>query len=148
MPSEALLEKTKISAAHGYQLEIASGMGMGKCVHFSFHLYDVIWCRPLRVLCVLPQSLCVHICADIVNLEGLVFLVLSIPSGPYSLSVLSCFGFPEPQEGFDGVTPLRAACFKVPLQTRVVEPSNEFLIANTGQTPQEEQSKEQRRKPV
>jgi hypothetical protein len=63
-----------------------------------------------------------------VNLKVIVFLVSSIPSGSYTLSVFSCLGFSESQgEGFDGDIPLRAACSKVVLQTRVVESSNEFL---------------------
>jgi hypothetical protein len=35
--NETALEKTKISFASGYQLEIASGLEMETCVHFSVH---------------------------------------------------------------------------------------------------------------
>jgi hypothetical protein len=36
--SETPLDKTKFSFASCYQLEIASGLGMGACVHFSFQM--------------------------------------------------------------------------------------------------------------
>jgi hypothetical protein len=34
-PHETPLEKTKFSLASGYQLNIASGLGMEACVHFA-----------------------------------------------------------------------------------------------------------------
>ena len=35
--------------------EVASGLGIGTCEHFSFLLQDPIWCRPMKTL-----SSCVH----------------------------------------------------------------------------------------
>lgn len=42
-----------------------------------------IWCRPVQVLCMLPLFLWAHISFAHVNLEGLIFLVSSDPSGSY-----------------------------------------------------------------
>ena len=47
-------------------------------------------------------------------LQGLDFLVSSIPSGSYNLSVSSPMEFPEPyEEGFDRDIMFRAECSKV-----------------------------------
>jgi hypothetical protein len=49
-----------------------------------------------------------------VDLEDLAFLVSSIASGPYTFSVSSFTGFPEPLwEGIDGDIPFRVECSKV-----------------------------------
>ena len=101
-PSETPLEKTKCSFASGYQLEIASGLGMEVCAHFSFKLWDPICYRSL-------SSYKHQSCA----FKGLVFLVSSNPSSSYILSVSSSEGFPEPQrEGFDGDILFRTECSK------------------------------------
>ena len=49
-----------------------------------------------------------------IDLEGLVFLVSSIPLGFYALSTSSSAGFYERLgKGFDGEVPFRTECFKV-----------------------------------
>lgn len=46
-------------SASGYQLEIASGLGMGVYIHLSSLLYNPIWCRPMiKALC-MNATLCV-----------------------------------------------------------------------------------------
>lgn len=54
------LEKTKFSPASGYQLEIASASWMEACVCF-FQLQDLMWCRHMQALGMLPQSLSSHV---------------------------------------------------------------------------------------
>jgi hypothetical protein len=56
-PSESPLEETNFSFASVYQLEMASELGTGACVHLTVHLHDSIWYRPVQASCVLPQSL-------------------------------------------------------------------------------------------
>lgn len=61
--SETSLEKTNFSLTSAYQLENASGLGMGACFHSSFQLQ---WYRRGgggQVLCLLPQSLGESLCA-------------------------------------------------------------------------------------
>lgn len=41
--SETPLEKTILSFASGYQLEIASWLGIGACVHFTSEHWNLIW---------------------------------------------------------------------------------------------------------
>ena len=55
-PSETPLEEIQFSSAHGYQLQIASGLEMEACVHF-FQLWDSNWHRHKQALCMLSQSL-------------------------------------------------------------------------------------------
>jgi hypothetical protein len=55
--SEILLEKMKFSFACGYQLEIASGLGMGRVSTFSFGSRTPSGNSPVQALCMLPQSL-------------------------------------------------------------------------------------------
>lgn len=65
-------------------------------------------------MCMLPQSLWVHMSFDHIYLEDLLFLVPSALSGSYTLSVSSSAEFHEPWgEGFDGDTLFRAECPKV-----------------------------------
>ena len=48
----------------GYQLETASVLEMGACVHLAFHHWtDAVWFRPMQALCMLPQSL-VYVCVS------------------------------------------------------------------------------------
>lgn len=91
-PSESPLEETRFLFARGYLLKIASG------VHFSFQLLDPIWYRPTQTLCMLV--LWVNICVDPVDFEGLIFLVSSIPSGSYALSISSLKATLIPKERF------------------------------------------------
>lgn len=84
IPIEIPLKKTNFSFASGYQLEIASGLGMGAGVHISQH-WDHMWCRPEQALCVLPQSLSSYVLV-LLFLKDLVSVVSFIPSGSYTLS--------------------------------------------------------------
>lgn len=68
-----------------YQLEVASGLGMGVCVHFSFQLQCFILCMSMQALCMLPQSLSSYVCCWSCYLEGC-FLNVPIPSGSQNLS--------------------------------------------------------------
>lgn len=66
-------------------------------------LRDVLgrWLAWAQDLCMLPQSLWVHICFDHVNLEDLVFMISPIFSGSCTLYASSYTGFHEPSvEGF------------------------------------------------
>ena len=68
----------------------------GKCPlllsALGLHLY-----RPVQALCMLPQFAWVHVHVHhVVDAEGLVFLVSSIPSDSYTLSASSFAGSPEP----------------------------------------------------
>lgn len=90
-PSKIPLKKTKYLFSSGYQVESASGLGMGAFAHFSFKLWDPIWCRRVQVLIMLPQSLWVHMCLLPVVWEGLVFLVCSTLSTSYTASSSSSF---------------------------------------------------------
>lgn len=40
------------------------GLGTGACVHFS-QCWDSIWCRPNQALCMLPQTLWVCLCLEV-----------------------------------------------------------------------------------
>ena len=66
------------------------------------------WYRPMQTLCMLPQSLWVHMCIQTVGVEGLVFLVPSFPSGLYTF-LPPLHRVPEPWwEGLDGQILFRA----------------------------------------
>lgn len=57
-------------------------------------------------LCMLPQSLSVQMCDDLVDLESPVSLLSSIPSGSYFPFSFSPMGFSESRGGeFDGDPP-------------------------------------------
>lgn len=53
------------------------------------------------MLCSLPPALCIHVCTDTVDLEGVVFLAFSILPAFYILSASYSAGFPEPWAGGD-----------------------------------------------
>jgi len=82
-PGESPLEKTNFSFESGYQLDIASLLGMRVCVHFPFYLQDSIWSRSMQVsqslwvLCV-PALLYLDALADSILLS-LTFLPPSLP---------------------------------------------------------------------
>ena len=70
---------------------------------------------------VLPPSLCLHMCADHVDLESLVFLLSSVTSGSYTLSASSSMGFPESWgERFDGDVLFRYDCSMVSRSLHIV----------------------------
>lgn len=71
-------------------MEIASWLGMGACVPFSFKFQVPIWCRPVLAPCIQPQSLGFLCALALLFLEGLVSLLSSIPSG------LTLFPLPLP----------------------------------------------------
>lgn len=52
---------TNFSFASGCLLAIASRLGIGACVYFSFHLQDHICYRLMQILCMLTQDLRVHV---------------------------------------------------------------------------------------
>lgn len=83
-PSELSLEKTKFSLANGYQLEIASGLGMGTFVPFSFQFLDSNCCKPVYTLDILPHFLWGF---DLFDLEGHEFLMSSNSANFYTLSI-------------------------------------------------------------
>ena len=70
---------------------------------------------------VLPLSLYLHMCADHVDLETLVFLLSSVTSGSYTLSASSSMGFPESWgERFDGDVLFRYDCSMVSRSLHIV----------------------------
>lgn len=71
-------------------MEIASWLGMGACVPFSFKFQVAIWCRPVLAPCIQSQSLGFLCALALLCLEGLVSLLSSIPSG------LTLFTLPLP----------------------------------------------------
>lgn len=72
------------------------------------------WSRPIQALCMLPPSLGVPMTFAYAELDALTFLVPSIPSNSYSLSISSSTESPEPcREGFDGEILFRAEYTKV-----------------------------------
>lgn len=73
-PSETFVEKTKLSFANGYQLEISSDQGWSHMSVYSLFSGDLS--RPFA----LGLSLCVQIGFDCIDEEGLVLLVFFIPS--------------------------------------------------------------------
>ena len=87
VPNETPLEKTKFSFVSGYQLEIASGLGMGHGPPSS--LSSGTLSMEGRGDPLLPQSLWVHACPTQLCLEGLDSFVSSIPTGSYTLSASS-----------------------------------------------------------
>lgn len=74
--------------ANVYQLEVASGFGMGPCVHCPQHR-DPSRLRPMQVLCVPPKSLWVYICITSAVSRRPVSLVSSVPMFSHSLSAFS-----------------------------------------------------------
>lgn len=74
--SETLLEKTKVFFASCYRLEIASGLGMGTCVHFSFKPCE-FGTSTLVQACAHCLLLYDFMCVYYVGLEDIVFLVYS-----------------------------------------------------------------------
>lgn len=50
------MEKNKFSFASSDHLEIASVLGMGACVCFSFQLKDSVWYRPVHAASVSMSS--------------------------------------------------------------------------------------------
>lgn len=92
----------------------SSGLGLGAYVHFPSQHWDPLWLRPEQALCMLRPFLRVRMCVGPACLEGLVFLVFTIPSASQNLSDSSCMGFPEPWgDEFDRFIPFRTSCSKV-----------------------------------
>jgi hypothetical protein len=110
IPSETLLEK-KIASISSYQLDIASGLGMGVFVYFPFQHWDSIWFRPVQTLCMLPQSLWVHMCISPTVSRWPCFLSVFHPHWLLQPLYLS-HTVPESWV-FDGDIPYRAECSKV-----------------------------------
>lgn len=93
--SEAPLEKTKVSFASGYQLQIDRfWLRVGVYVHLSFQLEDTICCTAQQLLI----SVSSHVLLYHHLLAGLVPLVSSIPSGSYILFASSFTGLSCPEE--------------------------------------------------
>lgn len=62
----------------------------------------------------LPLSLCVICLLVLLYLEGIIYLVTSIPTGSHNNFVSSSTKFSEPSgERFDGGLPFRSECAKV-----------------------------------
>lgn len=63
IPRATSLEITKFSFARDYQLELASAWRLG-CILFHSQHWNSIWLRHVQVLCMLPQSLWLHMCSE------------------------------------------------------------------------------------
>jgi hypothetical protein len=68
-------------------------MDVGVCLLLLLAL-EPIWCRILQALCILSQSLGVHMSFSLVDLDGLVYLVSPHQYGFYTLSATSFAEFP------------------------------------------------------
>ena len=90
IPSEAALEELIFLFAHGYQLDIASVLRIGACVHSSSQHWDPV-CADTGHAATVSLSSSVLFCV-----EGLVSLAFSIPSGSSNLSTSSSAGFCVP----------------------------------------------------
>ena len=108
------LEETKFPFVSGYQLEIASGADMGRVsISFSSRAHISETCEvPVQAATV---SVCSHVhwsCCC----RGPYFLVSSVPSGYYTLSVTSSKVFPESSGGrgwYEADIPFRTECSKI-----------------------------------
>lgn len=89
---ELTLKKIKFSFANSYQLDHEWG-----CVYFSFQIQAPFGCRPMQVLCMLPQSLCIHMFINHGDLED--FSILHPVWFLQSICLLFC----RVPWGFDGV---------------------------------------------
>lgn len=86
--SNSPLEKNNFYFLSSGQLEIASGSETELCVCFLSQFCYPVYPRPVWPPCMLQ---CEFICASVpLCLEGVTFMVSSIPSGPYILSAFSC----------------------------------------------------------
>lgn len=95
IPSETPLEKGKFSFASSYQPGVASGLGCGPVstlLSTEGFPSGPDLCRP----CMCCHNFCEFTCGSVLlNLEGHVSLMSSIPSGSNDLSA-SPAGFPDP----------------------------------------------------
>lgn len=78
-PSQTPLDKIKLSFKSAYQLETTSGLWMGSCTLFLFHLYNPIWHSFLQALHMLPWSLWIHMCVVAAVFKRLCFLGILHP---------------------------------------------------------------------
>lgn len=68
------LEECSFSFVSSGQLEIASWLGIGACLHFPSQGWEPLWLRPVQALSLLPQSLWIHFCISSAVLEDIVAL--------------------------------------------------------------------------
>lgn len=105
------LEKTNPSFESRYQLEVASVLGVGACVHFPSQSRNPIRHTVMPTLCMLPQFLGICLCVGPAVLRSLVSLLSSSPLA------LTLFPPPLPQSSLRGGSwwrhPFRTECPKV-----------------------------------
>lgn len=75
-PIETPLEKVTFSFASCYLLKVTSELGMGLCIHV-FQLEDPLRYILIQNLCMLPQSLLVHMCVQPAVFRRTCFLMSS-----------------------------------------------------------------------
>ena len=84
-------------------------------IHFPYKCWNSIWPSPVQALCLLSQSLWVHICIHFVVLEGLDSLVSSIHQALTVFHLLFCIVPDLWGEEFDGDVPFRIEYPRSPL---------------------------------
>lgn len=111
--SETSLEKTDFPLASGYQSWINSCLGLETVSTFS-QSWNPVWLEPGKALCMLPQSLCMHMCITLVVSRSSCFLGVNRHLW-FTHSFCLLFSMdPEPwREGFGEDTPFRIQCSNV-----------------------------------
>lgn len=114
LPNETLLQKAKYSFVSGYQLEIASDLGMGYVFLSSFSPETPIWLRPV--------SLWLHMCISLLSRRSCFLGVFHLHWLLQSFSLLFC-RVPRHMRGweFDGRIPQRTDCSKISHSLHIVQ---------------------------